>query len=367
MQEATFKQLVIEYDHSARHAPGRFTAVTALWAALGQCVILALLLLAMVGLAFAVGHLLRPPFRLSALLWSLIFASLLWSTLAALWLRQSPLPGMEITWASHYRHARRQAALLQDLVQEEALGQGLPLADRLLWARTAWQLEGRMAAREPLMRLMREHPQVDEAHYLVACLELDEADDPNSTQNRSALRRSGLERLEALARQGNSEWALAAARRLEEAYEEGEDFAGLADLRPLRKALEARDQQALEALFDFGGRVELSVPNFSPRVLRPILDVLRREPAVGRAFLLKRTASQAAGWSLYLLVVERKRGVPQPDPQHWWQALEEQIDMPLRLMVADLDHPHWANPARQPLVEHIKRIEGACIYSGRSL
>lgn len=645
MRESKFKQLVTEYDHRARHAPGRFTAVTAIWAVLGQLAILALLLLAMVGLAFAVGHLLNPPFQFSALLWALGFASLLWSTLAALWLRQQPLPGrvlkrgdapklfelidkvhkrcqvpspdlvvldtelnaailqqprlgllgwhrnvlvlglpllmtldvkqlaavvahecghlrgshgklgawiyrtrrswfrlaesradagggvwlgdaalqlffeyffprfnarafvlsrqqeveadvlarvamgakpvaegllimavqqryldevfwprmlrpahtepvptgrpfrdmrlqmreafvhpkaehwlrdalrrvpapgdthpslreriqatetapllparplhcaadalcakvlpkwlhwadeqwrkdVEITWATRYRLARRDAALLQDLAQEELQGPGLAPADLLLWARTAWRLDGRWSARQPLEQLLRQHPHDGESRYLMACLELDEASDPTSLQSRTAMRESGLARLEGLAQQGQSEWAVAAARRLEEAYEAGEDFAALADLRSVRKALEARDQQALEALYEFGGRVELSVPAFSARVLRPILDVLRREPAVGRAFFLKRTVSHAAGWSLYLLVIERKPGGAQPDAQHWWQALDEQIDMPLRLMVVDLEHPHWASPARQPLVEHIKRIEGACIYSGRSL
>lgn len=645
MRESKFKQLVTEYDHRARHAPGRFTAVTAIWAVLGQVCILALLLLAMLGLAFSVASLFNEPFRVSALMWALAFASLLWSTLAALWLRQEPLPGrvlkrsevpklfelidkvhkrchvarpdlvvldtelnaailqqprlgllgwhrnvlvlglpllmaldvkqlaavvahecghlrgghgklgawiyrtrrswfrlaesradagggvwpgdaalqlffdyffprfnarafvlsrrqeveadvlaraaigakpvadglmimavqqryldevfwprmllpahtepvpvgrpfrdmrlqlreafvhpktehwlreslrrvpgpedthpslrervaatemppflparpshcaadalcakilpkwlhwadeqwrkdVDITWATRYRLARRDATLLQDLAQEEAQGLGLALPDRLLWARTAWRLEGRLAARQHLENLLQQHPQEGEPQYLMACLEMDEAADPTSTLNRTALKESGLDRLEMLARRGNSEWAVAAARRLEDAYEAGEDYGALADLRPLRKSLEARDQAALEALYEFGGRVALSVPSFSPRVLRPILDVLRREPAVGRAFFLQRGASQAAGWSLYLLVVERKQGAPQPDAQHWWQTLDAQIDMPLRLMVVDLEHPHWASPARQPLVEHIKRIEGACIYSGRSL
>jgi Zn-dependent protease with chaperone function len=271
------------------------------------------------------------------------------------------------SWTQRFREARRDVVLLEELAQEHAQGALTSLADGLLWVRTAWRQEGVAVAHGILKDVIERHPNHEEPRFLMAGLELCLAEQPGIGQEGAAFKASGLARLRALAQRPPSEWALAAAQRLEDVYESAEAFEALAQIREVRKRLEAKAQEALSELYDFSGQVDFTVPSYSKRVLRPILEVLRREPAAGRAFLICRALRQTPGWTLHMLVVERKRGVVQPDEDHWWWALAQQIDMPLRLMVVDPAHAHWIQDYRQALVEHIKGLHGACIYSGRSL
>jgi hypothetical protein len=98
------------------------------------------------------------------------------------------------------------------------------------------------------------------------------------------------------------------------------------------------------------------------------MDMLRREPAVGRAFLVQSFAPGVSGWRLCLLVIERATGlIGQPDAGQWWGELEERLDLPCRCMVVDLAHPFWADAARARLVRQITETPDACIYAGRRL
>ena len=271
------------------------------------------------------------------------------------------------TWTQRFRQARRDVDLLEELAQEHAQGALTSLPDGLLWVRTALRQEGEAAAHEILKDVVARHPTEEEALLLMARLELRLAEQPGRGQEGPVLRASGLARLRALAHQAPSEWALAAAQRLESVYEAAEAFEALARIRELRKRLEAKAQEALSELYEFTGQVDFTVPSYSKRVLRPILEVLRREPAAGRAFLIRRALRHTPGWTLHMLVVERKRGAAQPDADDWWWVLAQQMDTPFRLMVIDPAHAHWTQDYCQALIEHIKGLHGACIYTGRSL
>ena len=109
-------------------------------------------------------------------------------------------------------------------------------------------------------------------------------------------------------------------------------------------------------------------PGFSKRVLKPVIDMLRRESAVGRAFLVEKPAAAAPGWRFCVLVIERTRGaLGQPDAADWWEHLRQRVQLPCAFMVVDLAHPFWKDPARAPLVRQITDTPGACIYTGRKL
>lgn len=289
-------------------------------------------------------------------------------------LRSSP------AWTERHRallQARRQ---IEELAAADAEAP-LPLAERLLWVRSVWQLDGPGAAVPLLRETLQRHRAPAEARYLLGRALLDglrplrpPAQQPDSPELREAL---GL--LQALADEGREtlsheqalasdpQWRLPAARLLEDALAQREAWGPLKDLRERLRTLERQSEEALARLHDFDGEQRLSPARLGPRVLRSTLDMLRREASVGRAWLWRKTDPGCAGWALHLLVIERSQVLGQPDAEHWWAHLREQLDLPLQCMVIDLGHPYWRDIARADLVLQFKGEAEACIYRGRSL
>jgi hypothetical protein len=101
------------------------------------------------------------------------------------------------------------------------------------------------------------------------------------------------------------------------------------------------------------------------RSLRPLLDRLKRENAVGRAWLLAKTDTRARGWVLHLLVIERSTTLDQPGPRHAWPELRALLDPPFPCRVIDLSHPDWTGPRRMDLVQQFQETTGARIHASR--
>lgn len=271
---------------------------------------------------------------------------------------------------------RRQELLVLEMAQADPQ-QRLHLDELLLWARTAWTLQGPAAAKAPLRAALDRHHAPAEARYWLANALLTTIepllprslapDEPPELTEALALLRSVIDEHLAPDTRGQGtldapDWALPAARRLDTVLLQREDFE---QLRPLREQLHHLDQQTLEAhqqLEDFEGPQALGAATLSPRVLREPLRVLAQDAAVGRAWLLRKTSPAARGWVLHLLVVERSQALRQPDRRHWWHSLHERIPLPFNFMVLDLAHPYWVDPARIDLVNQFRDTAGACIY-----
>lgn len=279
-------------------------------------------------------------------------------------------------WQEAGEARRRQELLVLELAEADPQ-QRLKLDELLLWARTAWTLQGPAGARAPLRAALDRYRSPHEARYwlanaLLAPLEplsprsQSPETPPELTEALSLLRSVIDEHLQPghldLGAAPSPDWALPAARRLDTVLLQREDFE---QLKPLREQLHHLEQQTLEAhqqLEDFDGPQAVSAATLSPRVLRETLRVLAQDEAVGQAWLLRKTSPAARGWVLHLLVVERSRALLQPDRRQWWQSLHERIPLPFNFMVLDLAHPYWADPARIDLVNQFRDTAGACIY-----
>jgi len=262
-------------------------------------------------------------------------------------------------WSRLHRHHQSQRQTMQELAAERAAGP-LTADEHLLWARAARQVDGQLAEAEVLRRLLADHPQHAQARYELALTLIDGSDVPARTE--------GAELLRALAEAPAHALSAAAARRYERWLEAQERFNELKPWRERLRTLEAQTDAAWEALHDFDGAQHVESPRFSKRVLHPLLDMLRRETAVGRAFLVQKSAAAAPGWRFCLLVIERARGtLGQPDAADWWEELRERVPLPCAFMVIDLAHPYWKDSERAPLVRQITETPDACIYAGRRM
>jgi Peptidase family M48 len=267
--------------------------------------------------------------------------------------------GVAERWSQLHRHHQAQRQLVQEL-EAERVQNKLGADDHLLWARAARQLSGPQAEEAVLRRMLEDHPGHTQARFELGITLIDGTNTSAQAEGAALLR--------ALAEAPSHPLAAAAARRFERWLEVQERFAELKPWRERLKKLEEQAEAAWEALHDFNDNPQFNAPAFSKRVLKPVADMLRRERAVGRAFLVEKPARGAPGWRFCVLVVERTRGsLGQPDAADWWEHLREQVQLPCAFMVVDLAHPFWKNEARAPLVRQITDTPGACIYTGRKL
>jgi hypothetical protein len=261
-------------------------------------------------------------------------------------------------WTDQHRELRGLQRMVEELQAELAEGP-LDADDHLLWARAALQLAGPAAEELVLRRMLADHPEHVAARYQLG-LTLIECEDP-------PLRDEGAALLRAVAETGNDPWAVGAAQRYERYLEEHEQFEDLTPWRAHLKELQQRAGMAWDALNDFESTPRFEPCGLSRRALRPLLDLLRKEKAVGRAFVVRKLALAAEGWRFCVVVIERTRGLGQPDARRWWLELHERIDLPCPFMVIDLGHPYWRDPARAGLVTQLLETPQACVYSGRRL
>ena len=262
-------------------------------------------------------------------------------------------------WGQAHRHLQGQRQLTAELEAERTKHKLAP-DDHLLWARTARQLDGPRAEETVLRRMLQDHPGHTQARFELAITLIDGPDPATHTEGAGLLRE--------LAEAPQHAFAASAARRYESWLETSERFNELKPWRERLRTLEQQAEAAWEALQDFDERQYFEAPGFSKRVLKPVIDMLRSERAVGRAFLVQKAASAAPGWRFCILVVERAPGkLGQPDAADWWEHLRDRVHLPCAFMVADLAHPFWKDAARAPLVKQITETNGACIYTGRKL
>jgi Zn-dependent protease with chaperone function len=262
-------------------------------------------------------------------------------------------------WGEMHRRQQAQRQLAQEYEAERAQA---PLApdDHLLWARAVRLTGGPTAEAAVLRRLLQDHPGQAQGRFELAVTLIDAANVPAQTEGATLLRE--------LAEGPPHELGVLAARRYERWLEATERFNDLKLWRERLRTLEQRAEAAWETLHDFNGRQFFEAPDFSKRVLKPLVDMLRRESAVGRAFLVRKPAHTVPGWRFCMLVIERSRGsLGQPDAADWWEHLRERVQLPCACMVIDLAHPFWKSSERAPLVQQITQTPGACIYTGRKL
>ena len=89
--------------------------------------------------------------------------------------------------------------------------------------------------------------------------------------------------------------------------------------------------------FDDGAQ-HFEPAQLSCRVLRSLQDLLRGERGPA-AFVVRKSDVAAPDWRFCLVIVERAKGIGQPDAQSWWAELRERIELPCPFMVIDLAHP----------------------------
>jgi len=285
------------------------------------------------------------------------------------------------TWQGFHRRHRQRERLLAELAEAHAR-QRLPLADHMLWARTAWQVHDAARA-QPILRdalAADTQPPPGEARLLLAMALLDGAGPvqpqarqpeppPALAEALKLLNSLAYEQISSLhLHSGTAEprWRLPAAQRLEQVLEQREDFEGLKKLRPRLRELGEEAEAAETALHDFDDQPLLAAAQLSPRVLRPTLELLRSEPAAGRAWLLRKTSHAAPGWALLVLVVERSSVMGQPGAADWWHTLREQVELPMQVMVIDLAHPYWKDDAQAAMVQRFRQTAGANIYAAKT-
>ena len=296
-------------------------------------------------------------------------------TLDSLWQRQ-----VAEEWAEHYHAHRQRERLLTELAEADA-EKPLPLEDHLLWARTAQAVKGAEAAVPIAHEALSRHAKSCAARFLLGSVLLD-TQGPLAARSREpempALAAEGVDVLQALIQLDEAvdrfgrpvrkelpdpTWSLPAARRLERALVQREDIEALRTLRARLPELEREAERALAALNNFDGAQTLMPARLSARTLRPLLDRLHREPAVGRAWLFAKTDTRAHGWVLHLLVIERSNSLDQPGPRHEWPALRALLDPPFPCRVIDLSHPDWTGPRRMDLVQQFHDTGGGRIHA----
>lgn len=284
-------------------------------------------------------------------------------------------------WAEVHRTHRERQKLLTELAESHA-ARPVSLDDHLLWIRTAVQVHGPAAAVPIAREAVSRHPHSPGARYLLACALLDARGPLPSRHLLPDLPPDANEALEILRElsdagiadespggrpgSGDLSWALPAARRLERALIQREGIEALRAVRLRIAELERDADRALALLTDFDGPQVLGPARLGGRTLRPLLERLKREKAIGRAWLLAKTDTRARGWTLHLLVLERSHSLEQPGPFHPWDELRALLDPPFPCRVIDLSHPDWTGPQRMDLVRQIQDTAGSRIHALRS-
>ncbi|MEK8033011.1 hypothetical protein AACH06_19485 [Ideonella sp. DXS29W] len=282
-------------------------------------------------------------------------------------------------WAEVHATHREREKLLTELVESHT-SRPLALDDHLLWIRTASLVKGPASAVPIAREAVSRYPKSPGARFLLACTLLDARGllpsrhllpdlPPDANEALGLLRELSDEHADD-ARGGASDshdqaWALPAARRLERALIQREGIEALRAVRLRIAELERDAAKAMDVLTDFSGLQLLGPAKMGGRSLRPLLDRLKREPAVGRAWLLAKTDTRARGWVLHLLVIERSTSLEQPGPRHEWAELQALLDAPVICRVIDLSHPDWIGPRRMDLVQQIQETSGGRIYAAR--
>lgn len=279
-------------------------------------------------------------------------------------------------WAELHNTHRERERLLTELAESHA-SRPLSVDDHLLWIRTASQVQGPASAVPIAREAVTRHPKSSGARYLLACTLLDARGllpsrhllpdlPPDANEALGLLRELSDENLEeGKGSLDSSElgWALPAARRLERALIQREGIEALRAVRLRIAELERDAAKAMDVLTDFSGPQLLGPARMGGRALRPLLDRLKREPAIGRAWLLAKTDTRARGWVLHLLVIERSTSLNQPGPRHEWNELVALLDAPAICQVIDLSHPDWLGPRRMDLVSQFQETAGGRIYA----
>lgn len=280
----------------------------------------------------------------------------------------------------HHAHRERQK-LLTELAESHA-SRPVSLDDHLLWIRTASQVHGPAAAVPIARDAVARHPQSAGARHLLACALLDARGllpsrhllpdlPPDANEALEILRHLSDAGIADDASGGPSDahdltWALPAARRLERALIQREGIEALRAVRLRIAELERDADKAMAILTDFSGPQSLGPARMGGRTLRPLLERLKRERAVGRAWLLAKTDTRARGWVLHLLVIERSNSLEQPGPRHDWADLRALLDPPFPCRVIDLSHPDWSGPGRMDVVQQVFDTAGGRIHAARA-
>lgn len=292
-------------------------------------------------------------------------------------------------WTEMHQAHREHQRLLTELAESHA-SRPVSLDDHLLWIRTASLVQGPAQAVPIAREAVERHPKSRGARYLLACALLEARGVLPSRMALPDLPPDANEALEMLSELSEDDtedhvpgaarkpgktqasenvdrtWALPAARRMERALVQREGIEALRAVRLRIAELEREADGALSVLTDFSGVQTLSPARMGGRTLRPLLDRLSREPAVGRAWLLAKTDTRALGWVLHLLVIERSTSLNQPGPRHDWADVRALLDPPFPCHVIDLSNPEWTGPHRMDLVQKVKDQAGARIYASRS-
>ena len=266
--------------------------------------------------------------------------------------------GVAGAWAARHGQLKAQRKLAEELAAER-LRAPLSAQDHLLWARAARSTGGAEAEVPVLRQLLDDHPGQGEARFELGMTLIGSADPEQASEG------AGL--LKAVAEDAAGPHAFAAGKRYERWLEAHERFGELKPWREKLAQVEAQSDVAWEALNDFADRPRFQPHGLGPRALLPLLDLLRRESAVGRAFLVRKTSHLANGWHFCIVIVERSSVLGQPSAQTWWEELRERIELPCLFMVIDLAYPFWKDAAQAGLVQQMIDVPGACIYSGRRL
>jgi len=259
-------------------------------------------------------------------------------------------------WSERHRYANGQRHLIDELTKEGGTGP-IDEDDHLLWAGAARVLDGDAAAEAVLRRLVEQRPGSLAGRYELGMLLIDDADARRSEEGAALLR--------AVAEAGNNPWSFSAAACREAWLERHERFDELKPWRELLRQRDAEATQAMQALHDFEGPQHVEPAQLSRRVLRQLQDLLRGERAAGRAFVIRKCDAAAPDWRFCLVIVERAKGLGQPDARHWWAELRERIELPCPFLVIDLAHPYWADKARRALVAQMLAVPGAQVYAAR--
>jgi hypothetical protein len=280
-------------------------------------------------------------------------------------------------WAELHRAHRERERLLTELEESHAT-RPLSLDDHLLWIRVATQVHGAAAAVPIAREAVQRHPKSPGARYLLACALLDARGLLPSRHLLPDLPPDANEAMELLRKLSDDDandpaggpsdshdlsWALPAARKLERALIQREGIEALRAVRLRIGELERDADRALGILTDFSGPQVMGPARLGSRTLRPLLERLKRERAVGRAWLLAKTDTRARGWLLHLLVIERSTSLDQPGPYHGWPELRALLDPPFPCHVIDLSHPDWTGPRRMDLVQQIQETAGGRIHA----
>lgn len=261
-----------------------------------------------------------------------------------------------MAWNERHRHANGQRHLIEELARESSTGP-IDADDHLLWSRAARLLDGDEAGEKVLRRLIADRPDNLAARYELGMLLVDEAETARHVE--------GAELLRGVAEAGNNPWAYSAATRREAWLEAHERFAELKSWRTLLHQRDAEAAAAMEALHRFEGDPVFEPAGLSRRVLRSLQDLLRGERAAARAWVLRKSDPAAPGWRFCLVVIERARGIGQPDALTWWADLRERIELPCPFMVIDLAHPFWRDAAQKKLVARMLAVPDAQFYTAR--